>query len=63
MHPQTEPELTPACPFCRGTGVPREVTMHAGERTIQYACSTCQKTWTIKNLEFQLTGSGKESSR
>jgi hypothetical protein len=30
---------------------------------IKYACSRCLKTWTIKNVEFGLTGSRKEFSR
>jgi len=37
--------------------------MHTGARIIKYACSRCLKTWTIKNVEFGLTGSGKEFSR
>ena len=63
MHPETEPEFTPACPFCHGTGVPSEVTMYAGARIIRYACSTCLETWAIKNVEFQPIGSEKEFSR
>ena len=55
MHPETEPEFTLACPYCRGSAAPIEVTMQSGERTLSYVCSTCQKTWTVTTREFPLT--------
>ena len=63
MHSEPEPEFIGACPLCHAIGVFTEVSMHTGARIIKYACSRCLKTWTIKNVEFGLTGSGKEFSR
>ena len=54
MHPETEPELTLACPYCRGSAAPIEVTMQSGERTLRYVCSTCQMTWTVTTREFPI---------
>ena len=47
MHSETEPEFALACPYCRASAAPIEVTTQNGERTLRYVCSTCQKTWTV----------------
>jgi hypothetical protein len=63
MYPETEAEFTPACPLCRGTGVPLEVRMQSGERVITYRCSSCQKPWTVTNREFLSARHPETSSR
>jgi transposase-like protein len=55
MHPETGPESTLACPYCRGSASPIEVSMQTGERTLTYVCSTCHKTWTVTTREFPPT--------
>jgi len=55
MQFETEREFTLPCPYCRGSAVPVAVTMQSGERTVKYACSTCQKTWTVTNHESPRT--------
>jgi hypothetical protein len=51
-HASTSPDYDPSCSICEDgkTGVPYEVTVGSGYRTVSFRCPACQRIWTERQV-------------
>jgi hypothetical protein len=46
MESQADAQFKPPCPYCRGEGTPRVVTIEHYLRTVTFVCLVCNRCWT-----------------